>query len=301
MRYAIVGAGAIGGYYGGLLAQAADVTFLARGETLATLRTRGLEHRSADGVQRLPVHATDNVADIGEVDVVIVTTKARGLRDALQTVQPLLDAGAMVMTVQNGVEAPHIAAEYTPAENVIPCVVRGFLELQAPATIAYHGGPRSFTFGHWFGAPSPVIDGIVDDITAAGFDAIALNDIWVDVWHKAMFVVPFGALGALTGEPLGTLRTALRTHFARTIAEVRAVGEAMEAPVNDASLDIVMAFADAMPDDVTTSMQRDILAGLPSELDSQVGGLVRMAARHGVDVPLLSLCFDVLSRRPGQP
>lgn len=300
MRYAIVGAGAIGGYYGGLLAQAADVTFLVRGATLEALRTRGLELRSAAGVQQLPVTATDDVRDIREVDVVIVTTKARDLRPALESVRPLLDAGAMVMTVQNGVEAPHIAAEYTATERVIPCVARGFLELQAPATIAYHGGPRSFTFGSWSGAPSPVVQGIAADITAAGFDGIVLPNIWVDVWHKAMFVVPFGALGALTGDALGVLRTDLRAHLTRTITEVYAVGVATGAPLTPASVEATLAFTDSMPADVTTSMQRDILDGLPSELDSQVGGIVRLAAAHNIDVPLLSLALDALSRRPGQ-
>lgn len=297
MRYAVVGAGAIGGYYGGLLSQVADVTFLARGTALATLQTRGLDLIEADARQRLRVPVAASAEQVGPVDVVIVATKALGLRDALATVQPLVDAGAMVMPVQNGVEAPHIVAEFAPEAQILPCIVRGFLELVAPATVAYHGGPRSFTFGTWTGSPAPVLQGIADDIHAAGFDGIVLDDIRIDLWQKAMFVVPFGALGAVSAQPLGVLRNDLREQFERTIAEVHRVGVAMGVPLAPETVAATLAFADAMPADATTSMQRDILAGLPSELDSQVGGIVRLAKRLGVDVPLLEMFERVLTVR----
>lgn len=297
MRYAIVGAGAIGGYYGGLLSQVADVTFIARGDTLRALRTRGLE-LIEDGAHRiLDAPATDDVAAMAPVDVVIIAAKARGLREALEAVQPLIRSGAMVMPVQNGVEAPYVVAEYAPETQILPCVVRGFLELLGPAQVAYHGGPRSFTFGTWTGTPAPVLHAIAADIRAAGFDGIALDDIRIDLWHKAMFAVPFGALGALSGQPLGVLRGELRDQFARTIAEVHRVGVAMGVPLAPESIASTLAFADAMPSEATTSMQRDLMAGLPSELDSQVGGIVRMAQRLDVDVPMLSLLGNVLALR----
>lgn len=295
MRYAIVGAGAIGGYYGGLLAQVADVTFIARGQTLDVLQSRGLEIVEYGRRRTLQVQAVPTAADLGAVDVVILATKARDLRPALESLQPALSRGAMVMPVQNGVEAPHVVAEYVDAAQIIPCVVRGFLELQAPATVAYHGGPRSFTFGAWEGDPAAVLDGIAGDIAAAGFDGIVLDDIRIDLWGKAMFAVPFGALGALSRRPLGILRTDLRDEFARLIAEVHAVGVALGVPLTDDAIAATLAFGDGMPADATTSMQRDIMAGLPSELDSQVGGTVRMAQQAGVDVPLLALCERVLT------
>lgn len=300
MRYAVVGAGAIGGYYGGLLSQVADVTFIARGTTLAALRTRGLALRSHASERTLRVHATDDISEVGPVDLVIVTTKTRDLRDALSAVSPLLRQGASVMPVQNSVEAPHIAAEFTTSSKVIPCVVRGFLELVAPAVVAYHGGPRSFTFGPWTAEAESLVRQVAADITAAGFDAIVHPDIWVDVWRKAMFVGPFGALGALTDQPLGVLREQLRTDFERAIREVWQVGAALGVALPDDEVAATLAFADAMPADATTSMQRDILAGLASELDAQVGGIVRMAERVGVDVPVLTLLEHVLSLRPGQ-
>jgi len=300
MRYAVVGAGAIGGYYGGLLSQVADVTFIARGATLESLRTRGLILRSDAGEQLLPVRATDDATQIGPVDLVIITTKARDLRVALGSVIPLLRQGASVMPVQNSVEAPHIAAEFTAPARVIPCVVRGFLEQVAPAVVTYHGGPRSFTFGPWTAEADSLVGRVAADITTAGFDAVVHPDIWVDVWRKAMFVGPFGALGALTDQPLGILRGPLRTEFERAVYEVWQVATALGVAMPDDEVAATLAFADAMPAGATTSMQRDILAGLPSELDAQVGGIVRLAERVGVDVPLLTLFAHVLSLRPGQ-
>ncbi len=300
MRYAIIGAGAIGGYYGGLLAGVADVTFIARGATLAALRERGIEVRSAGGTELLPVRFAADASELPPVDVVIIATKSGGLRDALATAAPLIAQGASVMPVQNGVEAPHVVAEGVPTERVIPCVVRGFLELVAPGVVAYHGGPRSFTFGSWDGRPSSVVSGIAADIAAAGFEGIVHDDIWMDVWRKAMFVVPFGALGALADQPLGVLLTSLRAELAGAMAEVREVGVATGVALPSDAVADTLAFADAMPVDATTSMQRDILAGLPSELDSQVGGIVRLADRAGVPVPRLALMERVLRLRPGQ-
>ena len=300
MRYAIIGAGAIGGYYGGLLSRVADVTFIARGATLTALRERGIVLYESGATTTLPVDAAADATALSPVDVVVIATKSGGLRDALALAAPLIAQGAVVMPVQNGVEAPHVVAEVTPIDRIVPCVVRGFLELVGPAEIAYHGGPRSFTFGSWNGTASALVDAIAADIAAAGFEGIVHPNIWIDVWRKAMFVVPFGALGALTDQPLGILRTTLRVDLGAAMREVFEVARAMNVALPDDAVDATLAFADAMPADATTSMQRDILAGLASELDSQVGGIVRLAARSDVPVPLLGVMDRVLRLRPGQ-
>ncbi len=300
MRFAVIGAGAIGGYYGGLLAEVADVTFIVRSATLEVLRTQGLELREDGVARRIGVRVTDRPSEVGQVDVVIVTTKSRDLRKALEDMRPLIGPDTVVMPVQNGVEAPYLTAEVVPERSVVPCIVRGFLEHVAPGVVAYHGGPRSFSFNSWDNRPTPVIDAIASVIREAGFEAVILDDVWIDLWEKAMFVVPLGALGALADQPLGVLRGPLRAHLIDVITEIRDVAVARGVPLAPDSIERALAFSDGLPADSTSSMQRDIMQGKPSELDAQVGGIIRQARLTGVRTPLLDLMRAVLTLRPGQ-
>jgi 2-dehydropantoate 2-reductase len=300
MRIAVIGAGAIGGYYGGLLSQVEDVTFLVRRATLDVLRGRGLELREGDGNRVITVKATDSAFDVGPVDVVIVTTKARDLHAALDAARPLIGPTTLVMPVQNGVEAPYLTAEHVGEQAVVPCIVRGFLEHVAPGIVAYHGGPRSFTFNNWNNRPTPAINAMAEAIRRAGFEAVIPDDVWVDLWEKAMFVVPLGALGALADQPLGVLCGPLRAQLTAVVTEIHDVAVARGVPLDAHSIARTLAFSDGLPAESTSSMQRDILQGKPSELDAQVGGIIRQARMVGVATPLLDLMQDVLSLRPGQ-
>ena len=300
MRIAIIGAGAIGGYYGGLLSEVADVTFIVRGATLEALRSRGLRIDDDRGSRVLAVQATDRPADVGIADVVIVTTKSRDLRAALAAALPLVGPQTIVMPVQNGVEAPYVVAEFVAEQAVVPCIVRGFLEHVAPAHVAYHGGPRSFTFNSWGNQPSATVQATASAIRTAGFEAVVAEDVWVELWEKAMFVVSFGALGALTEQPLGVLRSALREQLTETISEIAAVARVRGVPLTADAVARTLQFVDAMPEDATTSMQRDIMDGNASELDAQTGGIIRLARKSAVDTPRLDLMHAVLSLRPGQ-
>ncbi len=300
MRIAVIGAGAIGGYYGGLLSQVADVTFIARGATLDALTHKGLELRDGEGARVVRVNATDSATDVGVVDVVIVTTKARDLRAALEAAQPLFGPRTLVMPVQNGVEAPYLTAGYVGERAVVPCIVRGFLEHVGPAVVAYHGGPRSFTFNAWDNQTTSAITAIATAIGQAGFEAVIPDNVWVDLWEKAMFVVPLGALGALAEQPLGVLRGQLRAQLTAVIAEIRDVAIARGVPLDAQTITRTLAFGDGLPAESTSSMQRDILQGKPSELDAQVGGIVRQARMVGTATPLLDLMLDILRLRPGQ-
>ncbi len=300
MRIAIIGAGAIGGYYGGLLSEVADVTFIVRGATLEALRSRGLRIDDDRGSRVLAVQATDRPADAGIADVVIVTTKSRDLRAALAAALPLVGPQTIVMPVQNGVEAPYVVAEFVAEQAVVPCIVRGFLEHVAPAHVAYHGGPRSFTFNSWDNQPSATVQATASAIRTAGFEAVVAEDVWVELWEKAMFVVSFGALGALTEQPLGVLRSALREQLTETISEIAAVARVRGVPLTADAVARTLQFVDAMPEDATTSMQRDIMDGKASELDAQTGGIIRLARKSAVDTPRLDLMHAVLSLRPGQ-
>jgi len=303
MRIAVIGAGGLGGFYGGLLARAGhDVTFIVRGATLDALADRGLRVVSADPARAFAlgaVAATDDPAAVGPVDVVLHTTKASGFRAALEAALPLVGEQTLVVTVQNGVETPEVAAALIGPARVVPGIVRVFTRVVEPGVVEFMGGPSTISLGTYDGRPDPALDAFAAALSGAGVTVLRPDDIWADLWQKAMYVVPLGGLGGLTGDPIGVMQTggALADAYLAAVGEIEAVGRARGVALPADAAAATVAFTDAMPADGTTSMQRDILAGLPSELDAQVGAVVRRGDAAGVPTPLLDLVLRALTAR----
>ncbi|NLA56495.1 MAG: 2-dehydropantoate 2-reductase [Corynebacterium humireducens] len=287
MRTAVVGVGAVGGWFGGSLVRAGhDVVFIARGETLDVLRTEGLRLNDDPPI---PVDAVGSLAEAGSVDVVLLAVKVTAATD-LPALLDALPAGAHVAVTQNSVEVPSRVAAVVGWERTLPGVVRGYYHHTGPGRVEFHGGPVSYDVGGEEG----VVGKLVAALNSAGVDATARDDIIVDVWEKAMYVTTTGALGALAQAPLGELRTRLRPTLEALMREVESTARANGVPLSDDVVERTLEFADRMPATATSSMHRDLLAGRPHELDSQVGAICRMAARQGVDVRLHDLLLGVL-------
>lgn len=298
MRIAIIGAGAVGGYFGALLHEAgADVTLVARGETLRVLNTRGVQVADQRGDREVPVAAVGSLHDLGHADVVLVATKALAGSTPTRELLNGLPPCTVVAMTQNAVEAPHAAADVVGEDSVWPGVVRGFFVHTGPASVEYRGGPLSYTFGTWDHTDSQLADDFAAILRTAGIDAQVHPDIWVDMWEKAMFVTTFGGLGAFMDQPLGVLRTDYRPSLEALMHEVDAVARATGVDLPEDAVSRTMAFADRMPAASTSSMQRDITAGGASELDAQVGAIVRAGTRLGVDVRLHELIHTGLQNR----
>jgi len=213
MRWAILGAGGVGSYFGGRLAAAGqDVTLVARGEHLAALRRDGLRMEDPVGrVEIFPIRATGDTVEVGQVDVVLLGVKTWQLAGALPALRPLISAGTVVVTAQNGVEAPEEVAATVGRDAVVPGMVKIFANLDGPGRVRHVGGPASLTFGEWDGGSSQRVATIRAELADAGITAIATDDVWMQLWSKFLFVVPFGGLGTLLDLPIGELRAGPRT------------------------------------------------------------------------------------------
>ena len=156
MRLAVIGTGAIGGYFGGRLAASGhDVTFVARGEHLAALRRDGLRVESHLGDVVLdPVAATDDATGIGPVDVVLVAVKTWQLDAVLPMLPSLVGEGSAVVTTQNGVEAPDRVAAVVGRDAVLPGVAKIIAWVDGPGRIAHRAGPATLAFAEWSNEPS---------------------------------------------------------------------------------------------------------------------------------------------------
>lgn len=298
MRIAVIGAGGIGGYFGGRLAQAGhDVTFVARGDHLKAMRTNGLRVDSVAGDHTVePVQATDDIGTIGPVDAVLLAVKTWQVPGLLAALPSLLGPDTAVVTTQNGVEAPAQVAAAVGEAHVVPGVAKIFAAIEAPGHIRHFGGPGNITFGEWDNRRSDRVQQLADALGDAG---VIARDIWVELWFKLLFVVPFGTLGAATGVDLGALRTHTGTRrlLAAAMAEIRAVAVAAGIALPEDCVETAMGFIDSQPSAGTTSLQRDIWAGRPSELDAWTGAVVRLGAEHGVPTPVHDTLYQILSLR----
>lgn len=300
MRIAIFGTGGVGGYFGGRLAQAGeDVTFIARGDHLRAIKTSGLRVDSTDGdfVIR-PAKATDNVSDVGEVDLVILGVKAWQVPDAARAIKPLVGANATVLPLQNGVEAVAQLTHELGPDNVIGGLCRIVSYVVAPGHIRHAGFAPSIIIGELDNQRTERIAKIEQVLKAAGLPTTVAADIQVALWTKFLFIASFSGVGAVVDAPAGVIRSdpKWRAQILSAMKEIDALAHARGIKLPPDSIDKVMASVDALPEDATSSMQRDIAAGKPSELDSQNGAVVRMARETGVSVPTHTFIYQTLKQ-----
>ncbi|MEV6827946.1 2-dehydropantoate 2-reductase [Amycolatopsis sp. NPDC051102] len=297
MKFAIIGAGGLGGFFGARLATAGhDVSFLARGENLAALRRDGLTVLGPDGATTLPVHATGDPADLGAADVALLAVKTWQLDAAVAALPAGVDA---VITTQNGVDAPAQVARTLGRDAVLPGVAKVIAALTGPGTVRHVGGTGSLDIAEWDNRATGRVERIRAAFGDAGIGTTAPGDIWADLWAKFLFIAPAGGLGAVTGATFGALRDHPETR--RTLhdamAEIERLARAAGVTLPAGVVDDTMAFFDRQPAEGTTSLQRDIAAGRPSELDAWTGAVVRLGRQAGVPTPVNDVLHAVLRLR----
>src|ERR1051325_10039905 len=301
MRIIIFGTGGVGGYFGGRLAQAGeDVTFIARGEHLRAIRANGLRVDSTSGDFVVhPAQATDNVAEVGETDLVILGVKAWQVPDAAHAIKPVVGPNTPVVPLQNGVDAvPQLVADLD-ADNVIGGLCRIVSYVVGPGHIRHAGFEPSIIIGELDNRRSERVEKIAQVFKHAGLDTTIAPDIQVALWTKFLFIASFSGVGAVADAPAGVLRSdpKWRAQMLSAMEEIYALAHARGVKLPSDSVAKVMAAIDALPEDATSSMQRDIAAGKPSALESQNGAVVRMARKSGVGVPTHTLIYETLTRK----
>ncbi len=290
MRIAIFGVGGIGAVLGARLVRAEhDVVFIARGRQLEAIATGGLsiEHPS-DPFRVGPVRASDDPAEFGSVDLVVLCVKAWQVEAAAGSIGPLLADHTGVLTLQNGVDAPELVAKRIGAGHVLPGLIRIISYVIEPGRARDDGYPAQIMFAEQDGTDSPRTTAVIEAMARAGIDALVPEDIQVELWRKLLFIASTSGVGAATRANFGEFlavdpsRDLLRT----CQEEIGAVARAAGVDLADSVVDDTMAFTDTLPPETTASMQRDIMEGRPSELFDQTGAVVRIGESLGVDVPV---------------
>ncbi|HSD54473.1 MAG TPA: 2-dehydropantoate 2-reductase [Burkholderiales bacterium] len=298
MRFAIFGSGGAGGYFGAQLARAGeDVVFIARGEHLRAIRTQGLRVETPKGeIVIQPAQATDDPVRAGPADVVLVGVKAWQVEETAHALSPLIGPDTIVVPLQNGVEAPAQLAAVLGPEHVLGGTCGTLSQVTGPGRIRSIGEVHFVKFGELDNRASERVERLRQIFARAGVKAEVPADIHQAIWGKFLLVASFGGVGAVTRAPLGVVRTVpeARRMLGRCMHEVHAVARARGVALADALVADTLAFLDSMPAAATTSLQRDIADGKPSELEAWTGAVVRLGREAGVATPLHEFIYHSL-------
>ncbi|KPJ77692.1 MAG: 2-dehydropantoate 2-reductase [Deltaproteobacteria bacterium SG8_13] len=299
MKIAVFGSGAVGGYFGGRLAQAGkDVTFVARGRHLEAMSTSGLQVQSINGDFTVdPVKATSRPEEIGTVDVVFCCVKSWQVAEASAAIRLLVGPQTVVIPLQNGVEAHTTLSRALGAEHVLPGLCRLISMIEAPGRIRHAGADPYLAFGEPDGRLSRRTKNVERELAdAQGVTVEVSEHILADLWKKFMLIAPWSGIGALTRSPIGVCRKLPETRelLLQSIREVYDVARANGVELEETAVDATVDFLDRFPPEGTASMQRDVMDGRPSELHEQCGAVVRLGEKAGVPTPVNRFVYHSL-------
>jgi 2-dehydropantoate 2-reductase len=290
MHFVIVGAGGVGGNLGARLVEAGHrVAWLARGSNLEALR-KGLALKSTLGDLSLgPQEASDDAASLAKPDAVIVTVKLYDLAALAPSLAPLREA--VLLPLQNGVEARSILQAALPGANVLGGMVSTKAYLEAPGRIVCKSGFSRIRLG---GPQARELATALE--TGKGVGAAVSGDIETDVWRKFVMLAAMSAISCVHRATIGTV---LREHRAEVLAavdEALQVSRALGVELEGTAWEIVEPQVRDMPPDGKPSMLEDLEAGRRLEIGFTSGTLVRLGRRHGVPTPVHAKLLEEVSR-----
>ena len=303
MRIAVVGAGAVGGYFGARLAQGgAELVVIARGAHLEAIRRDGIRVESVAGdVVVRPAECGDDPARLLPVEVVLLGVKAWQVESVAGGLAPLLASGGCVLPLQNGVEAPGQIDRALGPGRALGGLCRILSEAIGPGRIRHSGIEPYVAFGELAGGESPRARRLLDAFARApGVKAELLPDVRLGMWRKFLLISGWGAVAASSGAPIGVIRTepALRRQLLEAMREIVEVGRAHGVALGEQDVRDALALLDGAPAEGTTSMQRDLAAGRQAEVDAQIGAVVRLARAAGVPTPYHAAVLGGLGAAP---
>lgn len=300
MKIAIVGAGAVGGYYGALMSRAgAEVSFVARGAHRDAIRAHGLRIIGVQGDFTVKVAAEDDPTRIGPVDVVILTVKTYDNESAFPLIKPLMHDGTSVLTLQNGVDSAEDLARVVGTAAVIAGPTYIATAIDAPGVIRQTGTHRRIVFGEVFDPPAevtPRVRTLADLMLKADIHAEPVADARIPLWEKFIYLAPFASFTGASRLPIGPLwgDEEIRAAFLDAVREVESVARASGINVAPNMVDRIGPYTAGIPASTRSSLLIDLSVGKRIEVETLAGSVVRRGRAVGVETPLMRALYSVL-------
>jgi len=289
MKIMVMGTGGVGAYYGGLLAQQGnDVTFIARGAHLQAMRTNGLQVKSIHGNFTIaPAKATDNPAEVTDVNLILFCVKTYGTDEAVEAIRPAVGPRTVVLSLQNGVDAVERIGKVVGVEHVIGGATWLSSAVEAPGVIKQVSQFRRVVFGELDGRRSERIESIYNVLKSTGITVEVSENILKILWTKFVFISAASSLGSLTRLPMGDWRSIPETRamIAALMREVESVARAQGIALDEDVAQKSLEFIDNSAPHIKASMQLDVEGGRRTELESMIGVIGRKGRELGVPTP----------------
>ncbi|MEZ4491216.1 MAG: 2-dehydropantoate 2-reductase [Cyanobacteriota/Melainabacteria group bacterium] len=307
MKIAIMGTGGVGGVFGALLAKAGeDVTFIARGAHLKAIRENGLQivSKTNPEIQIKDAKATDDPAEVGEVDLVLFCVKLWDTESAAELIKPMVGKETAVISLQNGISKDEILASILGKEHMVGGISYVASAITAPGIIEQRGDRQKLVFGefaHNGVTKSPRVARFEEACKNASIHAVVPDSIEVAIWEKFVFLVAMSSLCAGVRGSIGIVQSHPKTRelFIESMKEVLAVAVASGVDMPAETLDNQIAYFESLLPEVTASMQVDLSQGNRIELPYLAGTVVELGEKLSVPTPVLRVLNGVLSPYAG--
>jgi 2-dehydropantoate 2-reductase len=300
MKIAMMGSGGVGGFFGGRLANGGyDVSFIARGAHLEAMRRGGLtiENEPQGDIHVAPVKVAADPAEVGLVDIVVLSVKLWDTADAARAIAPMVGPATGVLSLQNGVVKDDILREFFPASQVMGGVGYVATHISRPGVIHQTGTMQRVVVGEYDGRASDRARFLHEALVKSGVKAELSGDVRRAIWEKYVFLVGLSATTTTMRKSLGPIRANAqsRAFLLDVMREVVAVGRALGVDLPADYAEQRLAFADTLPVDMTSSMHHDLERGNRLEVNWLSGGVVDLGRKAGVATPANRAVCDILA------
>lgn len=303
MKIVVIGAGGVGGYFGARLAEGGEeVTFIARGAHRAEIERSGLTVLSERGnLHLLDVSVTDDIAAVGGADVVLLCTKIWDTPALSKAIAPFLGENALVLSLQNGVDAEPMLDETVGQERVAGAVCYIGAHIAEPGTIRHVGELARLVVGVRASGQEPQLARFAFACHKAGIDLELAPDIAAEIWRKFVFLTALAGATCFYRSNVGGLRedAERRGFFADLVQEAAEVGRAQGVNLPASLEESVVGFLDELPGEVKSSMLLDLERGNRLELDWLTGAVRRLGDELNIETPRSNEVYEALKDHAG--
>lgn len=293
MKFLVVGAGAVGGYFGARLAEKGEnVTFLVRKNREDQLRARGLVVHSTHGDVTLHPK-TIRSGQAGTFDVILIGTKAYHLEQVIEDIRPFVHKETVLISMLNGIEHITKLRQAFSYHSVIGGVCFIEATLSETGDIIQKGSSHRFIFGEWNGEKTERILAIEQAFANTNAQVSVVSNILQEMWHKYLFITTVSGVTTLFQQPIGPIREVPMGAelLQNLLSEIAQIMRAEQAAIAEDIERIQFARIDKMNYDMKSSMLRDMEKGLPVEGDHLQGYLLQLAHKHSLQAPTLQSIY----------
>ncbi|MFJ7929692.1 ketopantoate reductase family protein [Peribacillus sp. NPDC096448] len=298
MNIVIIGAGALGSYFGGRLQQAGqDVQYLVRKNRAKQLKENGISITSPHGNYHFnDLHITENVKDIEKVDLVILAVKGQHLQGTLSDLKVLVEKGAKVLPLLNGLEHVSILQDELGEEAVLGGSAFIIATLDEKGHVIHSNENHDLIYGPLHPSQKKICDEFEQAAGSAIMKASRTENILIRMWIKYMFITAFSGVTTASNLPIGTIRRFPETNglIEKVLVEMKELANAYDVGITAENIAQALENMAGLPDESTSSMHQDRRKGLTLEVEHLQGGALRLADKAGLKLPVIGTLYALI-------